>query len=48
VRADTRLDYGRVMRIVGEVNAAGFTKVALVSEGTGQETKSKQGQPDDE
>jgi biopolymer transport protein TolR len=32
VRADTGLDYGRVMRIVGEVNAAGFSKVALVSE----------------
>ena len=32
VRADTRLDYGRVMRVVGEVNAAGFRKVALVSE----------------
>jgi biopolymer transport protein TolR len=32
VRADTRLDYGRVMKVVGEVNAAGFRKVALVSE----------------
>ena len=48
VRADSRLDYGRVMRIVGEVNAAGFTKVALVSEGTGQGTKAEQGRPDDE
>ena len=48
VRADSRLDYGRVMRIVGEVNAAGFTKVALVSEGTGQETRAERGQPDDE
>jgi biopolymer transport protein TolR len=33
VRADTTLDYGRVMRVVGEVSAAGFRKVALVSEG---------------
>jgi biopolymer transport protein TolR len=33
VRADTSLDYGRVMRVVGEVSAAGFKKVALVSEG---------------
>ena len=33
VRADSRLDYGRVMKIVGDVNAAGFGKVALVSEG---------------
>ena len=39
---------GRVMRVVGEVNAAGFTKVALVSEGTGQETRSEQGRPNDE
>jgi biopolymer transport protein TolR len=31
VRADRRLDYGRVMTIVGEVSAAGFHKVALVS-----------------
>ncbi len=48
VRADSRLDYGRVMRVVGEVNAAGFTKVALVSEGTGQGPGSGQGQPDRE
>ena len=33
VRADRRLDYGRVMEIVGEVSAAGFRKVALVSDG---------------
>jgi biopolymer transport protein TolR len=48
VRADSSLDYGRVMRVVGEVNAAGFTKVALVSEGTGQGPKAEQGQPGDE
>ena len=46
VRADSGLDYGRVMRIVGEVNAAGFTKVALVSEGTGE--GAAQGQPNEE
>ncbi len=33
VRADQGLDYGRVMRVVGEISAAGFSKVALVSEG---------------
>ncbi len=33
VRADRALDYGRVMEVVGEVSAAGFRKVALVSEG---------------
>jgi biopolymer transport protein TolR len=31
VRADRGLDYGRVMTVVGEVSAAGFHKVALVS-----------------
>ena len=31
VRADRGLDYGRVMTVVGEVSAAGFRKVALVS-----------------
>ena len=32
VRADRALDYGRVLEIVGEVSAAGFRKVALVSD----------------
>ena len=31
VRADRGLDYGRVMGVVGEISAAGFRKVALVS-----------------
>ncbi|QYE34865.1 biopolymer transporter ExbD [Polymorphobacter sp. PAMC 29334] len=31
VRAARTLDYGRVMTVVGEVSAAGFRKVALVS-----------------
>jgi len=35
VRADSALDYGRVMRVVGEVNAAGFRRVALISEAAG-------------
>ncbi|GGI79064.1 protein TolR [Polymorphobacter multimanifer] len=33
VRADRGLDYGAVMRVVGEVSASGFRKVALVSDG---------------
>ena len=33
VRADRRLDYGRVMQVVGEVSGAGFKKVALVTDG---------------
>ncbi|WP_310497393.1 ExbD/TolR family protein [Sandarakinorhabdus sp.] len=32
VRADKGLDYGKVMTLVGDVSAAGFKKVALVSE----------------
>ncbi|MGQ0527543.1 MAG: protein TolR [Alphaproteobacteria bacterium] len=32
IRADKGLAYGRVMEIIGAVNGAGFTKVALISE----------------
>ncbi|MDT9600920.1 biopolymer transporter ExbD [Sphingosinicella sp. GR2756] len=31
LRADRSLDYGRVMQLMGEINAAGLRKVALVS-----------------
>ncbi|TMJ12892.1 MAG: biopolymer transporter ExbD [Alphaproteobacteria bacterium] len=31
LRADHGLDYGRVMQVMGEINAAGLRKVALVS-----------------
>tara|TARA_R110000782_G_scaffold268393_1_gene364762 strand:- start:23852 stop:24322 length:471 start_codon:yes stop_codon:yes gene_type:complete len=31
LRADARLDYGDVMRVMGELNRAGLNKVALVS-----------------
>ena len=31
LRADRSLDYGQVMRVMGEINAAGLRKVALVS-----------------
>jgi biopolymer transport protein TolR len=34
LRADKSLDYGRVMRVMGEINDAGLRKVALVSVGT--------------
>ena len=33
LRADTSLDYGDVMRVLGELNRAGLNKVALVSVG---------------
>jgi biopolymer transport protein TolR len=32
VRADGGLDYAKVMQVVGDLNAAGFKKVALVTE----------------
>jgi biopolymer transport protein TolR len=33
-RADKDLDHGRVMRVLGEVNRAGLTRVALVTSGS--------------
>lgn len=32
VRGDTTIDYGQVMRAIGEINSAGFTKVALLTD----------------
>ncbi len=32
IRADKALDYGKVMRVLGTINGAGFNKVALISE----------------
>lgn len=32
IRADKGLDYGKVMRVLGTINGAGFNKVALISE----------------
>lgn len=32
VRGDKTVDYGRIMEVVGEINAAGYGKVALVTE----------------
>ena len=37
VRADRNLDYGRVMRVMGELNRAGLNRVALVSVGEEQQ-----------
>ena len=34
IRADQSLDYGKVMGVMGAVNAAGFTKIALVTDPT--------------
>lgn len=32
VRGDRAIDYGLVMRVIGEINAAGLNKVALITE----------------
>ncbi len=32
IRADKGIDYGKVMAVLGEINGAGFNKVALISE----------------
>lgn len=32
IRGDSQLAYGRVMEVLGEINAAGFTKVSLLAE----------------
>ena len=31
VKGDTKVSYGTMMQVVGEINAAGFTKVALLT-----------------
>ncbi len=36
LRADRSLDYGRVMKVMGELNRAGLNRVALVSVGQDQ------------
>ena len=36
LRADRGLDYGRVMRVMGEINDAGLRKLAMVSVGSGE------------
>lgn len=32
IRADRAIDYGRVMKVLGDLSGAGFNKVALISE----------------
>ena len=36
LRADRKLDYGRVMQVMGELSHAGLTRVALVTVGEGE------------
>lgn len=41
IRGDKSVDYGVVMKVVGEVNQAGFFKVALISEQATSSAKRK-------
>ena len=43
LRADKGLDYGRVMRVMGELNHAGLSRIALVT--TGSETAAAIAEP---
>lgn len=36
IRADKGIEYGKVMKIIGAINGAGFSKVALISESVNQ------------
>ena len=38
LRADKGLDYGRVMRVMGELNRAGLSRIALVTTGADTDT----------
>lgn len=35
IRGDRAIDYGQVMQVIGEVTGAGYTKVALLTDGSG-------------
>ncbi len=39
VRGDTSIDYGQVMKVIGEINGAGYTKVALLTDMSGVQPK---------
>lgn len=41
IKGDKGVDYGRVMRVMGEVSAAGITKIALITEQVGDSRKEK-------
>lgn len=34
IRGDQTIDYGLIMKVIGSINGAGFSKVALISEAT--------------
>lgn len=39
VRGDKSVEYGKVMTVMGEINAAGFSKVAFLTENSGGKRK---------
>ncbi|MBN8532243.1 MAG: biopolymer transporter ExbD, partial [Alphaproteobacteria bacterium] len=39
VRGDKSVEYGKVMQVMGEINAAGFGKVAFLTENSGGRRK---------
>ncbi len=41
VRGDKNIDYGKMMQVVGEINAAGFSKVALITDSGGATASEK-------
>ena len=41
VRGDKNVDYGKMMQVVGEINAAGFGKVALITDTGGDPASDK-------
>ena len=43
VRGDRAIDYGTMMKVVGEIQAGGFLKVALISESPGSSPPKKKG-----
>ena len=45
VRGDKTISYGQVMEVMGAINSAGFTKVALISELPMNGPSSLQGHP---
>jgi biopolymer transport protein TolR len=45
VRGDRSIEYGRVMELMGNVNAAGFSKVSLIGEPAPAQAKGSAGTP---
>ena len=41
VRGDKTIDYGKMMQVVSEINAAGFGKVALITDSGGETSSEK-------